>query len=205
MQIDFYFDFGSPNAYLTNKVLPQILDRTGATVRYIPILLGGVFKATGNQPPWQAFADVPSKVGYEELEFKRFVVKHQLFDFKMNPNFPINTLALMRGAAGFELQGQEALNNYINDMLVGMWEEGVNFNDMEAAGAALAKAGYSPEEFLAMIGSDEVKEKLKQNTTDAVARGVFGIPTIFVGDEMFFGKERLGQIEEEIVKQMGAK
>jgi len=201
MNVDFIFDFASPNSYLVQQVLPRIADRTGAQINYIPCLLGGVFKATGNQPPWQAFANVPSKVAYEELEFKRFIMKHRLVNFKMNEHFPINTISLMRGAVAAQLESEEAFNKYLNTMFSAMWEQGRDMNSPDEVAAVLAESGYSPQDFINSIQDDAVKEKLRSNTDAVIARGVFGIPTFFVGDEMFFGKERLEQLEAEILRQ----
>jgi 2-hydroxychromene-2-carboxylate isomerase len=200
MIVDYIFDFVSPNSYLVHKLLPDISARTGAEFNYIPCLLGGILKETGNQPPWQAFSHVPSKVGYEELELKRFLVKHRLRDFNMNTFFPINSIAVMRGACAMQLEGKEAFDQYLEIMFSAMWENSKNLGDPLEIGKVLAAAGYDPQKFLVQIQQDQVKDLLKANTSKAISRGVFGAPTFFVGDEIFFGKERLEQVEAEIIR-----
>lgn len=192
--IDFIFDFGSPNAYLSHKVLPGIAERTGATVNYIPCLLGGIFKATGNQSPVQAFGGIKGKMEYERLEMDRFIKRHGLTNFRMNPHFPVNTLMLMRGAVAAAIDGR--LAEYVDAGLSAMWEQGLKMDDPEVFGATMSAAGFAADELGARIQDPAVKAQLISNTEAAVARGVFGIPTFFVGDEMFFGKDRLGQVEE---------
>ena len=194
--IEFIFDFGSPNAYLAYRALPPILARTGAQLIITPCLLGGIFKATGNQAPTVAFAPIKGKVEYEMLEIRRFVAKHRLDKFRLNPHFPVNTLMLMRGFVAAQGAGQEA--PYLEMGLKGMWEEGLKLDDREALARRIDAAGLESASLLARAQSDPVKQKLAGNTAAAVARGVFGIPTFFAGGEMFFGKERLGQIEEAI-------
>lgn len=201
MTLDYIFDFASPNAYLVHRVLPMISKRTGVDFNYSPCLLGGIFKDTGNQAPWQAFAHVPSKVGYEELEFKRFLIEHRIGGFTMNPHFPINTIALMRGACAMLAESPQAFMNYVDVIFKAMWEDGKNLGDPVALANVLSATDFDPQIFSEMISNVDIKEQLKVNTAAAVERGVFGIPTIFVGDEMFFGKERLRQVEIEIERQ----
>ncbi|KRA61453.1 disulfide bond formation protein DsbA [Caulobacter sp. Root655] len=191
--IEFIFDFGSPNAYLAWKVLPAIAARTGATVVLLPCLLGGIFKLTGNQAPMVAFGGIKGKMAYEMLETRRFIEVHGLTAFRFNPHFPVNTLLLMRGMVAAQRAG--AGEPYLDAMLRGMWEEGLKLDDPAVFTAALDAAGLDGAALLAATGDPEVKAQLMANTEAAVARGVFGIPTFFVGDEMFFGKERLGQVE----------
>lgn len=200
-QVDFIFDFGSPNAYLAHKLVAGIERRTGVTFTYQPCLLGGIFKSTGNQAPMLAFADVKGKLEYDMIEFQRFIDRHELTDFNFNPNFPINTLPLMRGAVAMEKKGQAELRRYVDAILTFMWEAPRNLNDAEVLTQTWKDAGYNPDEMAALTQSPEVKKGLMENTAAAVERGVFGIPTFFVGDEMFFGKDRLDQVEEEIRKQ----
>ena len=196
--IDFIFDFGSPNAYLAWKVLPAIAARHGARVALLPCLLGGIFKATGNQAPGVAFSGVKGKLDYEMLEMRRFIAAHGLEAFRFNPHFPVNTLLLMRGQIAAQRAGiGEA---YLDAMLKGMWEDGLKLDDPEVFVATANAAGLDGAALLAATGDPEVKGKLIANTEAAVARGVFGIPTFFVGTEMFFGKERLGQVEAELAK-----
>lgn len=193
-RIDVIFDFGSPNAYLALKVLPDIAARHGAEVNLVPCLLGGIFKLTGNQAPFTAFAGIKGKLSYEHLELARFVKRHGLSRFRMNPHFPINTLALMRGMVAAQHMG--VAEAYLDAVLHGMWEDGEKLDDPEVFLAGLNRAGIDGAALVALSATPEIKSELAANTDAAVARGVFGIPTFFVGDEMFFGKERLGQIDE---------
>ena len=192
--VDFIFDFGSPNAYFTHKLVPQIEARTGAQFNYIPCLLGGIFKATGNQAPMMAFGHIENKMKYEGLEMERFVARHGLTDYKFNPHFPINTLMLMRGSVAADMDGY--LPAYIDAMVSGVWEKELKLDDADILRQAYQDAGFDADKLMQQMGEDEVKAKLMANTQDAVARGAFGIPTFFVGDEMFFGKDRLDQLEE---------
>lgn len=194
--VDFIFDFGSPNAYLAWKALPAIAARHGASVKLIPCLLGGIFKATGNQAPGVAFSGVKGKLDYEMLEMRRFIAAHGLTAFRFNPHFPVNTLLLMRGQIAAQRAGVGG--PYLEAMLKGMWEDGLKLDDPEVFVAAADAAGLDGAALLAATGEAEVKAELVANTEAAVARGVFGIPTFFVGDEMFFGKDRLGQVEAEL-------
>ncbi len=196
--VEFIFDFGSPNAYLAHKVLPGIAARTGATIVLLPCLLGGIFKLTGNQAPMVAFGGIKGKIAYEMLETRRFIEAHGLSAFRFNPHFPVNTLLLMRGmvAAQRAAVGQA----YLDAMLRGMWEEGLKLDDPEVFVATAGAAGLDGQGLLAASTDPAVKAELAANTDSAVERGVFGIPTFFVGDEMFFGKERLGQVEAELAK-----
>lgn len=197
--IEFIFDFGSPNAYLAYRALPPILERTGARLVLDPCLLGGIFKATGNQAPAIAFTPIKGKFEYEMLELRRFVARHRFEKFRLNPHFPVNTLMLMRGLVAAREAGVEGA--YLEMGLEGMWEEGLKLDDKEALARRIDAAGLDSASLLAAAQSDPVKQKLADNTAAAVARGVFGVPTFFVGGEMFFGKERLGQIEEAVKAQ----
>ena len=196
--LDFIFDFGSPNAYYSYKVLPGILERSNAELNIHPVLLGGLFKITGNQPPMLAFGEVKGKLEYEMLEAQRFADKHQLNDFTFNTHFPVNTISIMRG-----LLAAQALNceqHYCEVVLSAMWEQSLKMDDPEVLANTLTNGGLDTEAILALIQTDSIKEKLKTNTQAAADRGAFGIPTFFVGDEMFFGKDRLSQVEEELMK-----
>jgi len=197
--IEFIFDFGSPNAYLAYRALSPILERTGARLVINPCLLGGIFKATGNQAPAIAFAPVKGKWEYEMLELRRFVARHRFDKFRLNPHFPVNTLMLMRGLVAAQEAGSGAA--YLEMGLEGMWEEGLKLDDKDALARRIDSAGLDSASLLAASQTDAVKQKLADNTAAAVARGVFGVPTFFVGDEMFFGKERLGQVEEAVEAQ----
>jgi len=193
--IEFLFDFASPNVYLAYRALPPILERTGAKLEIRPCLLGGIFKATNNKSPIVAFADVKGKVDYEMLEIRRFIAKHKI-KFRMNPYFPINTLMLMRAFVAAQDAGQEAA--FIEMGLKGMWEDGVKLGDPDVLKQAIDAAGLDGAALIEAAQTAPVKQKLALNTEAAVARGVFGLPTFFVGSEMFWGKERLPQVEEAV-------
>ena len=195
----FYFDFGSPNAYLAHKVLPAIEQRTGARFDYRPALLGGIFKATGNQSPMLAFAGIPLKLAYEGKETERFIARHGITGFARNPHFPVNTLQIMRGAVAAETLG--VFMPYVEAVYAAMWTRGLKMDDPTVIAAALAEAGLPAEELMALTADDAVKATLIANTNDAVARGVFGSPSFLVGEELFFGKDRLRDVEEEILAQ----
>ncbi len=199
MQPEFLFDFASPNAYLAHKVIPQIEAHTGAAFKYTPVLLGGIFKATGNQAPMIAFGNIRNKMDYELLETRRFIARHGLEAFRMNPHFPVNTLLLMRIAAGAEIDG--GLPAYMEVAYRHMWELGSNMGDPAVVHAALTDGGLDANRLLARAQEQDAKDRLMANTTDAVERGAFGIPTFVVGTEIFFGKNTLRDVEEEIVAQ----
>ncbi len=194
--LEFVFDFASPNAYLVHKVLPGLLARTGAKLDYKLCLLGGIFKATGNKAPMIQFADIKGKVAYDRIEFNRFITRHGLTDFKMNPHFPVSTVLAMRGAVVAEMEGK--LAPYIDAVLHHMWEAPKKMDDPDVFVAALHESGLDGAALAERTQEAGVKAKLIENTDNAVARGVFGIPTFFVGNEMFFGKERLDQVEEAL-------
>jgi len=192
----FYFDFGSPNAYLAHKVIPDIEKRTGSTFTYVPALLGGIFKATGNQSPAQAFAGIPSKLAYERRETERFVKRHGITAFAMNPHFPVNTLQIMRGAVAAQRAG--VFEAYVEAVFQAMWVKGLKMDDPAVIKAALDDAGLPADRLIELIGDPGVKAKLIENTEAAVAHGVFGSPSFLVGKELFFGKDRLRDVEEAI-------
>lgn len=197
-KVELIFDFGSPNAYLTLGVLPAMLEKIGAALTITPCLLGGIFKATGNRAPMLQFADIPAKLAYEGLEMQRFITRHGLTKFRMNPYFPVNTLTIMRGAVVAEDEGQ--LPRYVEAVNRAMWEEGLKMDDPEVIAAFLSANGFDGPALLARTQEDGIKARLVANTEAAVARGMFGIPTFFVGDEMFFGKDRLDQVLEAVAK-----
>ncbi|MDX2233429.1 MAG: 2-hydroxychromene-2-carboxylate isomerase [Hyphomonadaceae bacterium] len=201
MVVDFIFDVGSPNAYLAHKVLPQITARTDARFRIVPALLGGIFKLTGNQAPMLAFGGIRNKMPYEMLETRRFIRDHNLDAFQMNPHFPVNTLLMMRAAAGAEIDG--VLDPYIDAILHHMWEAPKKMDDPAIVHAALTESGLDADRLLARAQEADAKATLLSNTEAAVERGAFGIPTFFVGDEMFFGKNTLRDVEAEILRQRG--
>ena len=191
--IDFIFDFASPNAYFAHHALKGVAERTGTRVNLIPCLLGGIFKATGNQAPMIAFGGIKGKMDYEMLEIRRFIAAHGLSRFRMNPHFPVNSLTAMRGLCAVE-PGAD-FYTYVEAVLAGFWERGLAMGDASVLSSVLTEAGLDAEAILARAQTDPVKAVLAANTEAAVARGTFGIPTFFVGDEMVFGKERLGQVE----------
>lgn len=194
--LELIFDFGSPNAYLSMKALPELLDRTGADLIITPCLLGGIFKATGNKAPMIQYADAPAKLAYENLEMRRFIEKHGLNKFRINPHFPVNTLTIMRGAIVADDEG--VLDDYIDAVNRAMWEDGLKMDDAEVIATFLSANGFDGPALLARTQEPEIKARLVANTEAAVARGVFGIPTFFVGDAMFFGKDRLAPVEEAL-------
>jgi len=199
--IDFYFDFGSPNAYLCLRVLPAVEARIGKVFVLKPVLLGGVFKATNNRPPMEAFAGIPAKLAYERLEIDRFVKHHGLSDYRFNPHFPINTLMMMRGAYAAQKLG--VLEPYIEAVVSGMWEQQLNMGDLAVLTQALDDAGLPTADLLRESQSADVKQALIDATQHFVDRGGFGIPTFFVGGDIFFGKDRLRDVEEAFVAQRG--
>ena len=192
--IDFLFDFGSPNGYLAWKVLPGIAERTGARLNLVPVLLGGLFKLTNNRSPVEAFGEVKGKLAYEALETKRFVAKHRLTAYRANPHFPVNTLLIMRGLVAARRMGVG--DRYLEAVVSAMWEQGLKMDDPAVVRDVLIRAGLDADAILAATQDPEVKAELMANTEAAAARGAFGVPTFFVGDEMFFGKDRLEQVEE---------
>ncbi len=200
--IDFIFDFGSPNGYLSRKALTEISARTGAKINLIPCLLGGIFKATNNASPMVNFGGVKGKLAYESLETRRFIEKQGLTEFRSNPHFPVNTLLIMRGLVAARRAGVE--ETYLAVVLAAMWENAEKMDDPEVVRRVLDAGGLDGAALIAANQDPEVKAELVANTEAAVERGAFGIPTFFVGDEMFFGKERLGQVEDEVVRLIAA-
>lgn len=195
-RVEFHFDFGSPNAYLSHKVIPAIEARTGVAFVYVPVLLGGIFKLTNNQPPMVRFKDVRNRMEYERREMERFVRRHALTGFRWNPFFPVNTVQIMRGAIVAQSDG--FLKPYVDAVFHHMWEAPKKMDEPETIRAALRESGIDADRVLARIQDQDVKDALLVNTETSVARGTFGAPTVFVGDEMFFGKDRLREVEEEI-------
>ena len=193
-KVDFYFDFASPNAYLSHKVMQSIKERTGAEINYIPVLLGGIFKLNNNKHPMEQFFGVKNKNEYQNIEMQRFIERHDLHSFKMNPHFPVISLQIIRGAIAAENDGY--LEDYIDKVLIHMWEEPKKMDDPEVIKAAFEESGFDANKLLEQMQDPEVKAKLIANTEAAVEKGVFGIPTFFVGDEMFFGKDKLWEVEE---------
>ena len=197
-KVEFHFDFGSPNAYLAQIVIPQVEQRTGATFEYVPILLGGVFKLTNNRSPVEKMAGIKNRLEYEQLEVRRFVRRHGIKQFTWNPFFPVNTLLIMRGAIAAQLDG--VFERYVGDVFKAMWAEPKKMDDPIVVAAVLQQSGLDGAALLARTQEPEVKNRLLKNTEASVARGTFGSPTFFVGNEIFFGKDRLRDVEEEIVR-----
>jgi len=197
-QVEFHFDFGSPNAYLAHKLILGIEQRSGAAFVYVPVLLGGVFKLTHNQAPMVQFKDVKNKLAYQQLEMRRFIEKHGLTQFQWNPHFPVNTVQIMRGAIVSQLDGN--LMPYVDAVFHHMWEAPKKMDDPAVIRAALEGSGLDATRILARIQDQDVKDALLRNTEASVARGSFGAPTFFVGDEMYFGKDRLRDLEEAITR-----
>lgn len=196
--VEFHFDFGSPNAYLSHLVIPQIEHRTGVKFVYVPILLGGVFKLTNNRSPAESLVGIKNKADYERLEMHCFLRRHGITRFRSNPFFPVNTLMLMRGAIAAQSLG--VFERYVDEMYKRMWADPKKMDDPHALRAALDESGLDSERFFDLVQTPEVKDRLLQNTQRSVERGTFGAPTFFVGEEIFFGKDRLRDVEELILE-----
>jgi 2-hydroxychromene-2-carboxylate isomerase len=203
VKVEFHFDFGSPNAYLAEVALKGIEARTGVTFEYVPVLLGGVFKATGNQSPAESMRGIKNKPEYQRLETERFLRRHGITTFNSNPFFPVNTLMLMRGAVAAKFEG--IFEPYFRAAFHHMWEAPKKMDDVEVFRAAFKASSIDIDQLIARAQRDDVKQKLIKDTSDAVARGSFGSPTFFVGTEMFFGKDSLRDVEESIVAQTAAR
>ena len=201
LKVEFQFDFGSPNAYLAEKVLPSIEKRTGVKFEYVPVLLGGIYKATNNMSPFDSLRGIKNKPEYQALETERFIRRHNITGFKPNPFFPVNTLMLMRGAVA--AQFENVFEPYFRAAYHHMWEEPKKMDDVETFRKAFIASGIDIDKLIARAQQDDVKKKLIEVTTDAVNRGAFGSPTFFVGKEMFFGKDQLRDVEDSIVAQLG--
>jgi 2-hydroxychromene-2-carboxylate isomerase len=195
-KVEFHFDFGSPNAYLSHLVIPDIERRTGARFRYVPVLLGGVFKLTNNRSPAENLVGIRNKPEYQRLETARFVARYGITQFTANPFFPVNTLVLMRGAVAAQKLG--VFDRYVGEIYRHMWEEPKKMDDPDVLRAALAESDLDAEQLLTLAQNADVKNELLVNTQRSVERGTFGSPTFFVGDEIYFGKDRLRDVEEAI-------
>lgn len=199
--VQFLFDFGSPNAYLSHKLIPAIEARSGARFEYVPILLGGLFKLANNRSPAESNADIPHKRAYDRVEFERFVRKHGLGAFRKNPHFPVNTLQIMRAAVAAQALG--CFEPYVDAIFSSMWEREKKMDDPQVVVAELRAAGLDADALAALSQTPGVKAQLMANTQQAHGRGAFGSPTFFVGEEMFFGKDRLREVEEEVLRVRG--
>jgi 2-hydroxychromene-2-carboxylate isomerase len=201
LKVEFQFDFGSPNAYLAELAIPAIERRTGVNFEYVPVLLGGIYKATNNMSPAESLRGIKNKPEYQALETKRFLRRHNITKFRQNPFFPVNTLMLMRGAVAAQFEG--IFEPYFRAAYHHMWEEPKKMDDIEVFRSAFASSGIDIERLMARAQQDDVKKRLIDLTSDAVNRGAFGSPTFFVGKEMFFGKDQLRDVEESIAEQTG--
>ncbi|RYF18433.1 MAG: 2-hydroxychromene-2-carboxylate isomerase [Comamonadaceae bacterium] len=192
-EVEFYFDVGSPAAYLAWTQLPRIAEEAGAGIVYKPFLLGGVFQATGNRSPME----VPAKGKYMQADLERFARRYGV-PFRHNPHFPINTLTLMRGALGLQLREPQRMRPYVDAVFRAIWVDQKDMNDPATVGAVLQDAGFDPQQLLALAADPQVKEQLKTVTQEAVGRGVFGAPAFFVGGHLFWGQDRLDFVKQEL-------
>ncbi|MDC3375482.1 2-hydroxychromene-2-carboxylate isomerase [Gammaproteobacteria bacterium] len=196
MKVDFIFDVASPNAYFCHKLIPDFKKRTGVEFEYVPCLLGGIMKLSGNQPPFVAFADIPNKNKYQLIEIERFIKQHNLKEFKFNSSFPMNTVQLQRGALAAQELG--IFERYLEIILEAIWEKDIDLADLNIFKSTLSENNIDAESMIGIITSQACKDQLIANTTDAVNRGAFGVPTFFYDDQIFFGKDHLHQLEEYI-------
>jgi 2-hydroxychromene-2-carboxylate isomerase len=193
--VEFLYDVGSPNAHLVHRVIPGIEARGVLRFAYRPILLGGLFKLANSRSPMQAYADIPSKWAYEQLEMRRFIRRHGLTAFRLNPHFPVNTLAAMRVATAAALQGGDVAARCTEALFAAMWEQGAKLDEPAVLAATLGAAGLDAAALMQAAQQEPAKAALLAATQQAHARGAFGAPSFFVGDELWFGKERLAEIE----------
>jgi 2-hydroxychromene-2-carboxylate isomerase len=196
--VEFHFDFGSPNAYLSHLVIPGIEQRTGATFKYVPVLLGGIFKLTGNRSPAESLAGIKNKPEYEKLETQRFIERYGISTFRQNPFFPVITLVLMRAAVAAQRLG--VFERYVDEVYRHMWSDPKKMDDPAVLRAALTESDLDAEQLLALAQAQDVKDELLANTQRSVDRGTFGSPTFFVGEQIFFGKDHLRDVEEAIAE-----
>ncbi len=198
VKVEFHFDFGSPNAYLSHLVIPEIEKRTGVKFEYVPVLLGGVFKATNNRSPAESLQGIKNKPDYERLETTRFLRRHNITRYKSNPFFPVNTLMMMRGAIA--AQSLDVFARYVDEMYRNMWADPKKMDDPNIFRTALDEAGLESAQIIELVQTPQIKDRLIENTQHSVERGTFGSPTFYVGNEIFFGKDRLRDVEEMILE-----
>ena len=199
MQVEFHFDFGSPNAYFSHLVIPEIERRTGAQFDYVPVLLGGVFKLTNNRSPAESLVGIRNKPEYQRLETQRFLRRHDITNFAPNPFFPVNTLTLMRGAIAAQRLG--VFGRYVDEVYRHMWAEPKKMDDPVVLRTALLESDLDADAIFALVQEPDVKQELLSNTERSVALGTFGSPTFFVGDDIYFGKDRLQDVEDAIGRE----
>lgn len=192
-EVAFYFDVGSPAAYLAWTQLPRLVEETGASIAWRPFLLGGAFQATGNRSPME----VAAKGRYMRDDLQRFAQRYGVA-FRHNPHFPINTLMLMRGALGLQMRDAQRMPAYLDAVFRAIWVDGKDMNEPATVAAVLQQAGFDPQQVMALAADPAVKEQLKTATQEAVAHGVFGAPTFFVGQEMYWGQDRLDFVKEAL-------
>ena len=193
-EIEFIFDFGGPNSWFVHRAIPAIEAKAKVRFRYVPVLLGGLFKATGNKPPMMTYGHVAAKVAYDWLEMERFMARHGITGFKLNPHFPVNTLLAMRGAVAAERLGCGPA--YREAIYTALWQDGLKLDDPQVWAQVLTAAGLNAAALGDLAQDDAVKAELASNTESAVTRGAFGVPTFFLGGEMWFGKDRLRDVVE---------
>jgi 2-hydroxychromene-2-carboxylate isomerase len=198
-KVEFHFDFGSPNAYLSHLVIPEIERRRGVKFDYVPVLLGGVYKLTGNRSPGESMAGIKNKPEYQQIETQRFIRQHGITRFKFNPFFPVNTLMIMRGSVAAQQLG--LFERYVDEVYRHMWSEPRKLDDPGVLRTALTESALPADKLFELAQTPEVKDRLLVNTQRSVERGTFGSPTFFVGDEIFFGKDKLRDVEEEIANR----
>ena len=196
-KVEFHFDFGSPNAYLAHLVIPEIEQRTGAKFEYVPVLLGGGYKLTGNRSPAESLAGIKNKPAYARLETARFIKRHMITSFRQKPFFPVNTLTIIRGAIAAQRLG--VFERYVDEIYRHMWSDPKKLDDPAVLRAALLESDFDADRFAELVQDVDVKARLLENTERSVTRGTFGSPTFFVEDEIFFGKDQLGDVEELIL------
>ena len=195
MNVDFIFDFASPNAYLCHKAIQNLEKTHNIKFNYVPCLLGGIMKLSNNQPPMVTLAEIPNKMKYEfDTAFNRFMREHSITKFKMNEHFPVNTISLIRGA--IVAQKNNFFDTYVEIVLSGLWEQSLKLDTTEALHELLIKNECHADLVIEGIAKEEIKEELIANTSEAVEKGAFGIPTFFVADEMFYGKDSLRELKE---------
>ncbi len=198
MKVEFHFDFGSPNAYLSHLVIPEIEKRTGLQFEYVPALIGGVFKATNNASPAVSLQGIKNKPEYQGIETERFLKKHKITNFQSNPYFPVNTLQIMRGAVF--AQSNDYFARYVDEVYRHMWCDPKKMDEVDVITSALQESGLPAAEIVAGSQDPEVKKQLIDNTSRSVEMGAFGSPTFFVDGEIYFGKDKLRDVEERIAE-----